>query len=640
MGFDNTTRSKSYRLRPAGGGRPGDRQLGANECCLHRIQRKIENDPWVESKLDLILKVEKIRSLIRSLTIFTGFNLNHIKTTFKIERTTMAASAAFPVFGARCWPCQSNYINIQPAHQQRRLANQAVRSDALTTKQDNNAASIPPSQQQEALITLVRAATAATVFTALAATIPSPALASEWHPRRNLRRIRDSVLEGGARARTRQQENASRLLAQARKEQAAAQSAQAKSQDDLLYQVQSAAKRAYRKLQRTVRGESVFSIGVSGGNRPDPASYYPNSSYPSGPEASSLGWWVVTFALMGVAYAKWGDNLKLLWRRGPNSEKGRWVRDRSLGGKLVFVPDATDAPSSSRPLWQDDEDFTTELASVAAARTGGVGDARPTSSSAAAANRGNNVVVENLEPTWWAPPAPVGYVSASRKEDMIKQSKQTLRLLEDSKLRGEEYALSDLITLRRICHEGGGISVKPSTESGRDAILRAGVRFAMQASLRPNPSNDLGGYEPGRFISGLAGDLTVPSKRAITITHGEVAATCRGALIDAEAAFRAGDQNRVLISLGRLVATLAAFPLPQGSAESELVGRTIQAQTTLEFRRAVFLAAGSANIHIAPIVAEMMGFDPGQVMEQLKMQISVSAAQAAAQAVQRGEESE
>jgi hypothetical protein len=531
---------------------------------------------------------------------------------------------------------QLKFLNVQPRpiRQQRRLANQAIRSDANDRNNEGSDASISSSQQQEALITMARAVTAATVFTALAATLPSPALASDWHPRRNLRRIRDSVLEDGARARARQQENNSRILAQARKEQAAAAAAQAKSQDSLIYQAQSAAKRAYRTLQRTVRGESVYSVGVSS-SRPDPASYYSNSTISAGPEPSSLGWWVVTLALAGVAYAKWGDNLKLMWRRGPNSEKGRWVRDRSLGGKLVFVPDATDAPTK-RPSWQDDDDFTTELASAAAVRAGGLGVA---STSAAAATRAaNNIIVEDVEPTWWAPPAPVGYVSASRKEDMVKQSKQIKRQLEDSKLRGEEYSLSDLITLRRICHEGGGISIKPSTESGRDAILRAGVRFAMQAALRPNPSSDLGGYEPGRFISGLAGDLTVPSKRAITITHGEVAATCRGALIDAEAAFRAGDQNRVLFSLGRLVATLAAFPLPAGSAEAELVGRTIQSQTTLEFRRAVFLAAGSADTTIAPIVAEMMGFDPAQVMEQLKMQISVSAAQAAAAAVQRGEE--
>ncbi len=530
---------------------------------------------------------------------------------------------------------QVNYLNIQPRPtlQHRRLTTQAVRFDPNnTTPQESHAPGCSPSQQQEAFITLVRAAAATTVFTAFAATIPSPAIASDWHPRRNLRRIRDSVLEGGARVRARQQEINSRALAQAKKEQAAEAAAQAKSQDKFLYQAQTAAKRAYRQLQRTVRGESVYSVGVSGG-RPDPASYYSNSTISAGPEPSSLGWWVILFALAGVAYAKWGDNLKLMWRRGPNSEKGRWVRDRSLGGKLVFVPDATDAPSSSRPSWLDDDGFTTELASAAAVRAGGVGSATSTS----AGSKGLAAVVKDVEPTWWAPPAPVGYVSASRKEDMVKQSKQVLRMLEDSKIRGEEYSLSDLITLRRVCHEGGGISVKPSTESGRDAILRAGVRFAMTAALRQNPSSDLGGYEPGRFISGLAGDLTVPAKRAITITHGEVAATCRGALIDAEAAFRAADQDRVLYSLGRLVATLASFPLPQGSAESELVGRTIQAQTTLEFRRAVFLAAGSADLQIAPIVAEMMGFDPNQVMEQLKMQISVSAAQAAAQAVQRGE---
>ena len=91
----------------------------------------------------------------------------------------------------------------------------------------------------------------------------------------------------------------------------------------------------------------------------------------------------------------------------------------------------------------------------------------------------------------------------------------------------------------------------------------------------------------------------------------------QGKLDDAEAAYRAGKQDDMLRALYRIISTLAAFPLPPGSAEAELVGRSILQQTTLEFRRAVFLGAGSADLAVAPLVAEMLGFDPALVMPQL-----------------------
>lgn len=483
---------------------------------------------------------------------------------------------------------------------------------------------------QEALTVMAKSVAIAAMFTAITASTPAAAVAGEWHPRRHLRRIKDEALETGTKARTSLQEAANRAAVQAQRAQAAAAAAaQQDSLSSFFSRAQKSVKKTQRKIQRTLQGDTAYSVGISG--RPDPATYYSRSSS-AVVDSSPLGWWVVAVALMGAGYAIWGDKLRKFWaQRGP-SENGRWVRDRSLGGKLVFVPDATDAPSP-RPLWEDDDEFTSELATAAASRAG-----RPSGSGAPntvkSGSAGAVSAPEDVEPTWWAPPAPVGYVSASRKEELARQARATLRELEDYKLQGQDYPLSSLVTLRRVCHEGGGIQVRPPTESGRDSIFRAAVRFAQQAALRQSPANDLGGYEPGRFVSGLANDLTVPAKRAITITHGEVAATCRAALIDTEAAFRAGDENRVLYSLGRMVATLDAFPLPPGSAEAELVGRTIQSQTTIEFRRAVFLAAGSNNLDIAPIVAEMMGFDPAQVMEQLKMSIAVAAA--AAQGAQGG----
>ena len=478
---------------------------------------------------------------------------------------------------------------------------------------------------QEALSVIVKSVAIATMITTIAALGPSPAYAGEWRPRRHLRRIQDEALETGAKTRAALHDAAQRAALQAQHAQAAAAaSSQQDSIGSLFNQAKKSIKKTQRQIQRSLQGDGAYSVGISG--RPDPSSYY---SRPSSAvvDSSPLGWWVVVAALVGTSYAVWGHKLRKLWSQGGSSENGRWVRDRSLGGKLVFVPDVTDAPSP-RPLWVDDDDFTSELTTAATARAGPSTSSGATSlgtTTAAGGGRASSSI-EDVEPTWWAPPAPVGYVSASRKEELTKQARATLRELEDYKLQGIDYPSSSLVTLRRLCHEAGGAQVRPPTENGRDSIFRAVVRFALQAALRPSPASDLGGYEPGRFVSGLAHDLTVPSKRAIIITHGEVAATCRSALIDAEAAYRAADESRLLYSLGRMVAILDAFQLPSGSAEAELVGRTIQAQTTLEFRRAVFLAAGSANLNIAPIVAEMMGFDPGQVMEQLKMQIAVAAA--------------
>lgn len=71
----------------------------------------------------------------------------------------------------------------------------------------------------------------------------------------------------------------------------------------------------------------------------------------------------------------------------------------------------------------------------------------------------------------------------------------------------------------------------------------------------------------------------------MTITHAEVAACARALLIGAEAAYRGNDETEVMLSLLKLAQLLAAFPLPPGSAEAELLAGSIQQQTSMEFRR-------------------------------------------------------
>ena len=138
--------------------------------------------------------------------------------------------------------------------------------------------------------------------------------------------------------------------------------------------------------------------------------------------------------------------------------------------------------------------------------------------------------------------------------------------------------------------------------------------------------------------------------------HAEVAARCRAALIDAEAAFRAGNQADLLMALVssdrcpcaadlgilptqqadvcvqvlvcrwiaaaawwrccrpgardprniscpplppplrlqvKMAGALQTFPLPAGSAEAELVAAGVVKQTSLLFRKAIFLEIGA-----------------------------------------------
>lgn len=225
---------------------------------------------------------------------------------------------------------------------------------------------------------------------------------------------------------------------------------------------------------------------------------------------------------------------------------------------------------------------------------------------------------------WWAPPQPVKYVSKDRRDDLQKQADGLVRKLQNEKVElGQDYSLRDLVDLRQTCNNGGGLTVTASTQSGRDSMLRMAVKHSLE-----HPKSSLGGYEPSRFVSGLAVDLCVPEDRAITIVHAEIASMCRNALIDAEAAFRAQDERLLSRSLSKILRALQSFPIPSGSAEMEMVGRSVMRTTSLEFRKAVFFSAGSVDLSIAPVVAEMLGFQPDLVMPQLiaHMQVMMKSA--------------
>lgn len=352
------------------------------------------------------------------------------------------------------------------------------------------------------------------------------------------------------------------------------------------------------KNQGSSKSEKArYSVGIS--RRPPPAAYYGHSIRPR-EEPLAVGS-LILWALLGgsvLIYLKNKFGWSLGSGHGRNQKRGKWVRDRSLGGKMVFIEDA---PPQARPLWDDlpSEDLDDQK-----------------SLAAYGSDFKKDVHQDKIVPLWWAPPAAVKYVSSSRKDELTSTARGILRQLENEKISlGQDYSLSLLVSLRSCCHNAGGISVTPSTQSGRDSMLRSAIKYSLS-----NPKSMLGGYEPSRFISGLAQDLGIPEDRAIVIVHSEIAAQCRGALIDAEAAFRVDNGGLVSQSLSKIVYALQSFPIPAGTPEMELVGRSVMQHNSLEFRKAVFFAAGSHDLSIAPIVAEMVGFNADLVMPQLLLQ--------------------
>jgi hypothetical protein len=199
-----------------------------------------------------------------------------------------------------------------------------------------------------------------------------------------------------------------------------------------------------------------------------------------------------------------GSRFKLPWGQARRVEGGRWVLDRSLGGKMVFIPDASPAAAphkAPRPLWDDDSAPDTPASAAGAGPGAGLAAAAAADvdrwATAAAAPR---PAPPPGPPSWWDPPTFTPCPGATRREELQRQARATLRQLEDAKLlAGADYPVAGLVALRTLCQEAGGYAVQPRTQQGRDAMLRAGVQAAL-AAAQDGAYSRLGGDAPARWV--------------------------------------------------------------------------------------------------------------------------------------------
>ncbi|KAG2425350.1 hypothetical protein HXX76_013764 [Chlamydomonas incerta] len=340
--------------------------------------------------------------------------------------------------------------------------------------------------------------------------------------------------------------------------------------------------------------------------------------------------WSVILAALAAAYrsrfVQW-----LLAGGSAQPTGGKWVYDRSLGGRKVWVPDSgsfggpTTATSLSEKAGRSrmDEEFERLSSFAAAARTGG-----DTSTSGAASGAAGTPTL----PAWWDAP-PVLYASASRKAACEADAGRIMSRLEIAKNRGEDYSLADIRALRKTCQEGH-VTVKPKTVGGRDAIFRAAVEAAVAAAQARN-FESLDEASPPRFIAGVAADLGMEDGRAVGIAVAVVASAVRARLLDAVTNIKLSRTDpeamtEAVYALARLASLLEYLPALDAEApQVDMVASSLRAASSVEERRYLFHLLAQLTEDKAALAARLLDFDPKLVIPEQQAALQAARAEQA-----------
>lgn len=320
---------------------------------------------------------------------------------------------------------------------------------------------------------------------------------------------------------------------------------------------------------------------------------------------------LVWIMFLGAAFWVYQSNFFAnLFTRIRNPSSGKWVYDRSLGGKQVWVPQgspvkAAGAPQVAlQPLKDEDFDKLTTIAAAASSRSS------KSNGSRAGPFR---------TPDWWGVPVPER-VSLELRTALQREAEKWLSKLETSKTLGQDYELQHLLNMFAACKHGG-VSVKPGTVGQRDALYRSAVEAAIRFAIAPHEC-DLGDTTPLQFIGTAAAALNYPTERAVKVAQACVAATCRARLVEAIGRIREGNDTEAVLTLLRMSELLARMPVfGRGGAEPELIASSLADRSTIEERKKLFILFAQLAPEAADVVAEMLGFNPELVIPQLELEL-------------------
>eukprot|EP00803_Ostreobium_quekettii_P002218 evm.model.scf_291.7 EVM.evm.TU.scf_291.7 scf_291:52265-55049(+) len=293
--------------------------------------------------------------------------------------------------------------------------------------------------------------------------------------------------------------------------------------------------------------------------------------------------WIAAVIVLSVAIIPTiAGKINAQLRRKKGGNRGRWVADRSLGGRQVFVP----APGGYQGLNPLD-----------------------TGERARRAESAQQMTPAARMPQWWSIPPSI-YVPESVKQEAAKGARLLLQRLANAKVDGQDYALGTVLELFKTC-QSGSVRISGRSENIALSVFRAGALWAIDSAV---DRAQVGGIPPNQFVAGLADYLNLDEQKAVDVMLGMVASRARALILEVAVDMRSHRGDTLYPSgLTKLVNLVGAFPLQTESGHAELIASSLKESTTDEERRELHTVVKALHPNEAPSIGEMVGIgtEPG-----------------------------
>ena len=365
--------------------------------------------------------------------------------------------------------------------------------------------------------------------------------------------------------------------------------------------------------------------GRRGGGDGGPVRFTPSSSYYAyrqqqpnifgltGAAGAIAGW----STLIGFAYVvvkvmngeriipRGGFRLTIPGLRGSDfnkrnrNEGGKWVIDRSLGGRKVWVPDS-DASRRAKKL--------SERSALDEVYYNSSSSSTTTSASTISRNLEGEGVDEEKEqqnlPTWWIESpflhTSIGGIDKQRKADLLQDARRSASYISAARINGVQWTSDMILDFHTACAAALkcypyeeknkyrlSIAKSVGPENARVQLYRQASEIAVEDCVgnRSGVSSSFG-MDVNVFMVGLSYFLNIPTKVAINIVRSSCAAKTRNLLLASCSALRkeregiSSPSADLLLSLFSIVSVLNVFPFPENSAEIEMINEGFKTRVT------------------------------------------------------------
>ena len=300
-------------------------------------------------------------------------------------------------------------------------------------------------------------------------------------------------------------------------------------------------------------------------------------------------------------------------KRKNRNEGGKWVIDRSLGGRKVWVPDGEASKRGSKLSERSALDEVYFSSSSSSSPTSTSTSTSTSTTSRTFEDEDEEKEQQNL-PTWWTESpflrTSIGGIDKQRKSDLLQDAKRRASFLSAARINGVQWTSDMILDFHTACAAALkcypyeeknkyrlSIAKSVGPENARVQLYRQASEIAVEDCVgnRSGVSSSFG-MEVNIFVVGLSYFLNIPTKTAINIVRSSCAVKIRNLLLESCSAIRKEREGMsspsadLLLSLFSIVSVLNVFPFTENSAEIEMINEGFKTRITEKERRELVAA--------------------------------------------------